>query len=261
MRLSGLISKIERRIPLGWAEEWDNPGLAVGDPEAEIVRIALALDASEKTVCEAARTGCQLLFTHHPAIFSAMKSIVFKTPGPKTLGLAIQKGVALYSAHTNWDSSSEGVNFCLAEALNLSDIEPLIKPPGSDGAWGLGAYGNLANAMSISECMLLVKDMWRLSSCAAFCRGSEQIKRIAVGGGSCGDFWPQALEAGADIFITADVPYHHRIDALAMGMPLITCDHGEMERVSLGALKALIENETGLEVVLLKEEPEKRLVL
>lgn len=261
MRLGDLVSAIEGRIPLEWAEEWDNPGLAVGDPENSVLRVALALDVTEDTVRRAIAADCQLLFSHHPVIFRAMKNLIFKTPGPKAIGLAVKGDLALYSAHTNWDYSGEGVNFCLAGALGLTEIKPLSAPPAGGGAWGLGAVGNLRHGAPLFDCMKLVKERWRLSGCSAFGDESKPVERVAVGGGSCGEFWPEALAAGAGLFITADISYHQRNDLLAMGLSLIAADHGEMERVSLPALKTLIEEETGLETLILGEKPRKGLII
>lgn len=261
MRLANLISKLEKRIPCAWAEEWDNPGLSVGNPDCDVEKIALALDVTEDTVHQSAVTGCQLLVTHHPIIFHAMKNLIFHTPGPRAIGMAIENRISLYSAHTNWDSSREGVNFCLAEALGLNDIEPLISPQADNGAWGMGAVGNIPDAVRLEDFMRLAKERWRLSSCSGFGDAAGPISRVAIGGGSCSDFWPQALAVGADVFITADVPYHNRNDSLAMGLSLIVIDHGEMERVSLTALKSLLEDETGLETVILREDPVRRLTV
>jgi dinuclear metal center YbgI/SA1388 family protein len=261
MRLSNLVSAFEKRVPRTWAEPWDNPGLSVGDPCAEITRAALALDVTEDTVAKAAAHDCQILITHHPILFHPMKNLVFHMPGPKAIGLAVRKGVALYAAHTNWDSSPEGVNFCLARALGLTEIEPLVLPERANGAWGLGAIGNFSAATSLAPCMQQIRERWRLSACTGFGDESAEIRRVAVGGGACGDFWPQAIEMGAELFVTSDIAYHHRNDARSMGLSLVQCDHGEMERVSLPALKALIEEETGIGTVLLREEPAHGIVI
>lgn len=259
MRLADLISKIEKRIPRAWAEEWDNTGLTVGDPDSGIAKIALALDVTEQAVRQAVANGCQLLVSHHPIIFNPMRNLVFESPGPWAIKQAIQSSVALYAIHTNWDSSGEGVNFCLSNALRLNDIKPLVPPQSDKGAWGMGAVGDFAGEKSLYDCMMLVRERWQLSYCSAFGDESNPVRRVAIGGGSCGDLWPYALSAGADVFITSDMSYHHRNDALSMGLSLIIADHGEMERVSLAALKALIAEETRLEVVLLKEARVNRL--
>ncbi len=44
-------------------------------------------------------------------------------------------------------------------------------------------------------------------------------------GGSGGDFWPKALAAGADTYITGEVRHHAALDALAAGLTLIEVGH------------------------------------
>ena len=78
------------------------------------------------------------------------------------------------------------------------------------------------------------------------------MRRVALGGGACMDFWPEALALGVQCCITADVSYHPREEAQEAGLCVAACDHGEMERVSLPALAALIAEQTGLPVTLLE---------
>lgn len=261
MKLSEIQIKIEKRIPLVWAEEWDNPGLSVGDPSSEILRIAVALDFTEDNVNQAILNNCQMLFTHHPAIFRPIKSVILYKPTPKAIALALKSNIAVYSAHTNWDSSSEGVNFCLANSIGLTNIEPLLVPTLKTGAWGLGAVGILVTELDMKDCLRLLKRHWQLSTCIGYGDVSRKIKKIAVGGGACGNMWQDALKASADVFITSDVSYDQRQDSLAMGLNLIITDHGEMERVSLPTLAKIIEQETSLPVIILEESEVKQITI
>ena len=87
------------------------------------------------------------------------------------------------------------------------------------------------------------------------------VKRIAIGGGSCGDIWPRAEEKRASLFVTADMSYHNRQDALNCGLMLIDVDHGEMERASLPKLKSIIENQTGLIAEMIVETDREKIIL
>lgn len=252
MRLSVVISKIEKRIPKSWAEPWDNPGLAVGDLGAEITKIALALDATPAAVAAAASAGCGLLVTHHPLIFHPLKSLTNDGCAGRTLFAAVRGGVAVYAAHTNWDSSPEGVNFVLASLLGLEGIAPLV--PAKTDAWGMGAVGALAAPVKLAALSEMLVGRWRLTNFTLYGDQEKDLKTIALGGGACQEFWREALALGADCFITADVAYHHRQEALAAGLSLVAADHGEMERASLPALRAAVEAETGLPVLLIKEK-------
>lgn len=251
MKLSEIVAKLEKRIPKSWAESWDNPGLSVAECDMDINRIAVALDATEETVALAASGGCCMLVTHHPLIFRPMRSVLYDSCAGRTVISAVKNSVALYSAHTNWDSSREGVNFALASLLGLEDIAPLI--PSETGAWGMGAVGALPEAVDFRELSEMLAEKWGLSDFTLYGSGGSQVKRIALGGGACQEFWPAALSSGADCFITADVSYHNRLEALAAGLLLVRADHGEMERASLPALKTAVAEETGIDTILLKE--------
>ncbi|NLD04591.1 MAG: Nif3-like dinuclear metal center hexameric protein [Synergistaceae bacterium] len=261
MKLCDVVSLIEKRVPLAWSEEWDNSGLLVGDPDSEIQKIGIALDATEDTVLTSTNLGCQLLVSHHPIIFRPLKNIIPDRPAGKAMVMAIKKGLSLYAAHTNWDSSPEGVNFTLAELLGLDDIEPLIPPADRSSSWGMGAVGEFMMPMPFETVMKLIKERWSLSSCTGYGSKAAMVKRIAIGGGSCGDMWEQAGEKSASLFVTADMSYHNRQDALNSGLKLIDVDHGEMERASLPKLKSLIEKETGLIVEMIPETERKKFIL
>lgn len=252
MKLYEIVEAIEKRVPKEWAEPWDNPGLLVGERGAEVEKIAVALDASPRTVALAAERGCGLLVTHHPIIFRPVKSIVDDCHAGRTLLAAVKSGVALYAAHTNWDSSPEGVNFVLASELDLKNIEPLV--PSQSGAWGLGAVGDLPRAVHFSALGELLRERWNLPSLSLYGNPKRCVRRVALGGGACMDFWPDALALGVQCFITADVSYHPREEAAEAGLCIAACDHGEMERVSLPALAALVAEQTGLPVTIVDGE-------
>lgn len=248
MKLSDIVEMIEKRLPKEWAEQWDNPGLLAGEQGADVGRIAVALDASPRSVARAAELGCGLLVTHHPIIFRPVRSVVDDCHAGRTLLAAVKSGVALYAAHTNWDSSPEGVNFVLASKLGLENIEPLVSP--QNGAWGLGAVGDLPRAVHLSALGELLRERWNLSSLSLCGDLKRCVRRVALGGGACMDFWPEARACGVQCFITADVTYHPREEAQEAGLCIAACDHGEMERVSLPALAALVAEQTGLPVTL-----------
>ena len=254
MKLDDIKNIIKRRIPTEWAEDWDNTGLLIGDPTSDIKKIAVSLDFTEDSVKQAVSNECQMMITHHPAIFHPLKSIVLYKSTQKAIALAIKEDIAVYALHTNWDSSPEGVNFCLAQKLGLTNIKPLIRPNINNGAWGLGAVGDLQEKIDMKKCMKLLKDKWEITESTGFGDISREIKKVAIGGGACGDLWEYALGEEADVFITSDVSYNLRLELLSMGLNLILADHGEVERVSLLSLSEIIKEETSLPVIILKEK-------
>lgn len=120
--IAGIINKI---APPGLAEEWDNVGLQVGDPAMPVQRILIALDASTETVNAAASSESQILLTHHPLIFHPLKKIVPTDPTGSAVFTAIKSGIAVISAHTNYDIAAGGVNDLLAAAVGVESSVPL----------------------------------------------------------------------------------------------------------------------------------------
>jgi dinuclear metal center YbgI/SA1388 family protein len=118
----GIINKI---APVVLAEAWDNPGLQIGDPAAEVTRVMVALDPAPDVIDSAIITSCQLLVTHHPLIFKPLKSISTATPHGALIHKAIKGGLSIVSMHTNYDIAGGGLNDLLASKIGLSSCVPL----------------------------------------------------------------------------------------------------------------------------------------
>lgn len=129
MKIKELVAVLEQRAPRSLQEDYDNSGLQVGDPDAEVSGVLLSLDCTEAVVEEAARHGCGLIISHHPVIFRGLKSLVPKSYVERTLLAALKHGIALYAIHTNLDNVIEGVNGEIAAAVGLKPLQVLdLKP-------------------------------------------------------------------------------------------------------------------------------------
>jgi len=124
-KLSDLIGIINKIAPPALAEEWDNVGLQVGDPAAEVRTLMVALDPCTASVEEAISRSCQLLVTHHPLIFKPLKRISTADEAGKLIHRSIGSNLAIVSLHTNYDIAENGVNDLLARRLGLQGVRPL----------------------------------------------------------------------------------------------------------------------------------------
>lgn len=253
MRLGACVQALEKRFPLSWAEDWDNPGLLSGDPMSNIEKVSVSLDATVQTVRMAAENGSNLLVTHHPAFIHPLKRLTADSYEGATLFEAIHRGVALYSIHTNWDVSPEGVNRVLAEKAGLANPLPLTQ--GFNGAWGLGAHGELPVHWTLSQFAAHVRKAWDLSWIHVLGEPTKPVGRVALCGGAGGDALDDAIRQGIDVFITADLRYHQVLAGRFSGLSLLVCDHGEMESASLDRLTELIISSTGLPTKRLPKDP------
>ncbi len=125
MKLIELTDFLDSSIPLSFQEDYDNSGLQVGDPGMEVKSVLLALDMTEKVLDEAIASGCNLIITHHPLIFSGIKRLTGKSTVEKIIVKALKREVAIYSAHTNLDIFNGGVSRKMAEKLGLQNIKAL----------------------------------------------------------------------------------------------------------------------------------------
>lgn len=124
-RLREILTKIESICPKALQEEYDNSGLQVGNPDMPCNRIMLALDFQEAVLAEAVGKKADLIITHHPFLFHAVKSIDGSRGKGRLIYGLIEKQIALFAMHTNLDKVSFGVNRVLADQLGLRNREIL----------------------------------------------------------------------------------------------------------------------------------------
>jgi dinuclear metal center YbgI/SA1388 family protein len=120
-----VISALQGWFDPRWAEPWDAVGLVCGDPDDDVSRVALAVDAVPATVDEAIARGAQLLITHHPLLLGGVHGVPADDPKGALVHRMIRAGVAHYVAHTNADVAQPGVSDALAHRLGLTDLVPL----------------------------------------------------------------------------------------------------------------------------------------
>lgn len=208
MKLKDIIQVIETFAPLELQEGFDNSGLQVGNPESDVNAVLLCLDVTEEVLAEARERGCELIISHHPLIFSGLKSLVGANPTQRIVAEALRSGISIYSGHTSLDSTYNGVSYEMARRLGLSHLRVLM--PSCEGAnTGLGIVGETEPTPAL-EYLRRVKDTFQVRALRYSADSSTLVvRRVALCGGAGAEFIPDAIKAGADIYITGDVKYHN----------------------------------------------------
>ncbi len=116
---------LEGHIPPSFQDDYDNSGLQVGDPGAQVNSVLLTVDVTPGVIDEAAAHGCNLVLSHHPLIFRPLKRLAYGSNSEVCVAAAISKGIAVYSAHTSFDYTGNGVSRILAEKAGLQGIRVL----------------------------------------------------------------------------------------------------------------------------------------
>ena len=233
--VADILNHIESIAPRHMKESWDNVGLNCGHLDREVRKILVALDPFDHVCREAKEWGADLLVTHHALIWKPGFITDADIQGRSTLFL-IENGIAHINAHTNLDCAPGGVNDRLAAVLGLEDIQ-VIAPVGTDEQgreWGLLRRGTVAE-QPLEAFLSTVKEKLGCEG-LRYVDGGKPVRKVAVGGGACASELMDAIHAGCDTFVTADVKYNNFWDAKAWGLNLIDAGHFHTENPIVAVL-------------------------
>lgn len=244
MKIKNLTSYLETIAPIVYQEEYDNAGLIVGDPDAEIAGVLLCLDSTEVIVDEAIAKGCNVIIAHHPIVFRGLKKITGKNYVERTIIKAIKNGIAIYAIHTNLDNIyHNGVNAKICEKLGLVNTQILLPKQVnveiSSQNVGAGMLGYLSNPMSEIEFLQYVKKSLRAGVVRHTSFRRREVRAVAVCGGSGSFLLGNAIAQAADVFVTADFKYHDFFDADGK-IVIADIGHFESEQFTIELLYEII---------------------
>ncbi len=236
--LQQLCQRLAEIAPLSLAESWDNVGLLIGRWEGDVERVMTCLTITGAVVREAVDRRVQLIIAHHPFPFRPTKQITSDTVTGRMLLDLIGAGVAVYSAHTAFDSAPQGINQTWAESFALQSIEP-IGEPAAGNELAAGRVGNLPSPAPARE---VIVRCGRLVSDSVICRAAgpadRVVTRIGFACGSGGSFIDAAHRRGCELLITGEATFHQCLEAEALGMALGLLGHYHSERFAMELLAA-----------------------
>ena len=121
VKAAEILNYINEIAPFDTAMGFDNVGLLIGNAQQTSETVLLALDVTSEVTEEAVSAGAKIIISHHPIIFTPLKSIETNS----IPYLSVKNDITVISAHTNLDKAKEGINEYLAKLLELKDIQPL----------------------------------------------------------------------------------------------------------------------------------------
>jgi dinuclear metal center YbgI/SA1388 family protein len=120
-----VVQFLNRLAPPATAAEWDNVGLLLGDADAEVRGVMTCLTVTPESAAESVEAGAQLIVSHHPVLFRAVKRLTTATAEGRMLLSLARAGVAVYSPHTAFDNCRGGINDLVARRLGLTEVGSL----------------------------------------------------------------------------------------------------------------------------------------
>lgn len=238
MLIREIAAVIEAFAPLAWQEDYDNAGLIVGRPDDEVHAALLAVDVTEEVLDEAEAKGCDLVITHHPIVFRALKRFNSADYVQRCVERAIRRGIALYACHTNLDSAPHGMSWQLAESLGIGELcvlqpaerlQAAVFGSQADGIGaevGFGVVGNLPEPVATMDFMRRMQRLLEVRCVRHSDVVRPEVRRVAVCTGAGASLIGDARCAGADLYVTADLKYN---DFMTPDKALVVADIGHFE--------------------------------
>lgn len=237
VKVGEIFEYLNRLAPVSLKMDFDNVGLLVGDASERVSKCLVSLDITDEVIDEAACFGADLIVSHHPIIFGAVKSVTADDLVGRKIIALIRNNISAICMHTNLDIARGGVNDVLMAALSAQS-QRWLEPCGTDengNAVGCGRIGELESPMQFEGFLKLCKTALKANGLRYHYAG-RPVKKLAVMGGSGGSSLMDAVNAGCDTYVTSDIKYNSFLDAKELGINLIDADHFCTENVIVPVL-------------------------
>ena len=207
MKLINIQRVLEEWSPLSNAEDFDNVGLILGNPDDIIEKGLITLDTTDKVIDEAIDKDCNLIITFHPLMFKGYESLKSEDYVRNCIIKALKNNINIYAIHTNLDNNPKGVSYQISKKIGLRNIEVLIKKENKENL-GMGIIGELRDEKTEKEFLKYLMSKMELSNLRHSNFTGKKIKKIAVLGGSGSFGIEEVLNKDIDCYVTADLKYH-----------------------------------------------------
>ena len=269
-KCSEIINYMEQYAPSRLSQSWDNTGLLIGDPQQQINKVLVALDATPEVIGEAIEKGVELIITHHPLIFKPISNIKKDNPLGDYIISLIKNNISLYSAHTNLDMAVGGVNDTLATVLQLEDIHVLqsqlseklniFNIENSKEEYGFAKIGKLNESKNLASFAEVVKKLLGITRVKIVGDVNKIINSVVVTSGAYSSIAKVAKDRGADAIVTGDLKYHDAREIEDYGLCAIDAGHFATENIIVQVIIDYITNiitEQNINIKIFKSQKSK----
>ena len=231
--VSDIYSYLDSVFPFDTQEKWDNSGLLINSG-MDCGKVLLTLDIDKRAVEEAELKGADMVISHHPVIFSGLKSISSDMPVYRL----VQNDISAICMHTNVDKSPLGTNgVILRELKKRFEIEG---EPEYINYEECGYICTFKNSVPASEFAKALKEIFNCKYIRVSA-GVGEVQKVGFCSGSGGSFVEDAAAAGCDAFVTGDVKHDVWMTAENYGLKLFDCGHFHTENPVLWEIRRILE--------------------
>ena len=231
MTIQNIYDLLNAVAPFDTQEPYDNSGLLVGSPSREVTGVLFALDVTEAVIQEAVSLGANLIVTHHPLMFDAVRRVTDETFEGRLVMRLIREEIGLISSHTCLDKAPGGINDALAECCALLDVQ------GEDFV----RVGTLPQPMKAGElkeylAAALNTDVRLMGD------PEKEVSRLGMCSGAGSSEWEACVRLGAQAFLSGEIKHHLALAMADAGIPCFECGHFATEQPGIFALADALQS-------------------
>lgn len=227
MKVRDIFAEIDRVAPFDTQADFDNSGLLLGHPDAEVTGVHFALDVTERVLAEAEAAGAGLIVTHHPLMFSPVRRLVETDYEARLMARMIRGRMSLIAAHTNLDIAAGGTNDTLASLLGLTNVT-------GESWWRVGDLTEGTTAAGL--CKRIGSALHTVVRVCGQAAPDRPLRRLGISTGAGSDSWRDAAALGADAFLTGEMKHHHALAMADAGVLGLEAGHFATEEPGIFAL-------------------------
>lgn len=231
--VADIVKVMEYLAPTDLAQDWDNVGLQVGSLNWPVKTIWVALDPTPDVIQAACDQKVDMLVTHHPMIFKPLNAIDFDSPAGHSIQLAAVHQLAVYAAHTNFDSVQGGLNDILVNLIGMKNVKPLFE---AEEKHGIGRTGDLPKKTDLNSLARMIKNKLSLKYIKVVGERDLPVKKAAVCTGSGSSLLSAFFSSDAQVYISGDLRYHDAKEIQAARRGLIDIGHFASEHIMVEVL-------------------------
>jgi len=231
MNVQTVYDVINSVAPFDTQMEGDNSGLLVGSPCQKVTRILFALDVTAPVIDEAVALGAELIVSHHPLMYSAVRSLTDRNYEGRLVRRLVRENISLIAAHTNLDQAPGGINDTLAALCGLTEVS----------GEGFFRSGMLPSEMTARYFADLLSESLK-TTVRILAPEDRIVRRVGLCSGSGSEEWTLALADGCDAFVSGEIRHHHALAMADAGIAGFECGHFATEEPGIAALAEALQN-------------------
>lgn len=201
---------------------YDNSGIIINCGN-KVVGALFSLDLSEAAVRRAEELGCNLIVTHHPAIYGGISRFdLEKSAQARALAECLKKSVSVISMHLNFDAAPKGIDYFLMQGLGGENAKVLSEVEG-------GGYGRVYGVCPRTMPQLIedLRKNFNTSRIIVHGDGDKEVGKIAsfCGAGLDDAAVEFAKRERADAVVSSDLSHHCISELVESGITVIQLTH------------------------------------